>query len=78
MGHGGETLTKLIPARRACCPHRLGRWLLASAKSTATFPDGNFRPPGRRGGRLVVAAGGCVFVPGHPGVHRDEEGRAWT
>ncbi len=77
MRRSSETLTKLIPQRLPSCPHQLGQWVLKSAKSTATFPDGQARPVQLRGGTPTIVRSGCVFTPGHDGAHRDQEGRSW-
>ena len=78
MRRSGEALSKLIPQQQPVCPHQLGQWVLKSAKSTATFPDGAARPVQHRGGTPVIVRSGCVFTPGHAGEHRDQEGRAWS
>jgi len=60
------------------CPHVLGAYVTRTAKSTATYRDGNARPVGHRGGRLVRSGSPCVFTPGHAGEHRTQDGRSWT
>jgi hypothetical protein len=60
------------------CPHMLGRPLLRTAKSTQSYPDGNARPTGQRGGRIVVEQQPCVWTPRHEGVHKTADGRTWS
>lgn len=74
---GVKPLDKLIPTRETC-PHVLGRWLLRTAKSSATRADGSTRPAELRGGRLVRTGQPCVYGPGHSGAHRTEDGWSWT
>lgn len=71
---GGRALSKLIPA---ACPHLLGKWVLRTGKSTATYPDGAERPAWLRGGRNVVMVAGCVNALGHDEQHRTADGRLW-
>jgi hypothetical protein len=69
---------KKAAAAAAECPHQLGRHLLRAAKSTRNYPDGNSRPAGLRGGRLVVEQQPCVWTPRHEGVHKTADGRTWS
>lgn len=68
---------KLGPAKQPGCPHRLGRHLLRTRRSTQTYPDGRQRPAGHRGGRLVVDQTPCVWAAGHSGEHATADGRTW-
>jgi hypothetical protein len=78
MGQRTDTLTKLIPQKRDSCPHMLGQHVLATAKSTALYPDGNTRPAQLRGGRMVTVQHACVYAAGHTGAHVDASGKAWS
>jgi hypothetical protein len=73
-----KVLAKLLPASFVGCGHGLATWVTRAAKSTAVYDDGNPRPDGHRGGRLVRSVAPCVFTPDHPGGHRTEDGRSWT
>jgi hypothetical protein len=74
---GRNPLAKLLPAVSSC-PHVLGRWLLRTSKSSATYPDGVERPIELRGGRLVRVGDACVYAPDHVGAHRTGGGRDWA
>lgn len=66
-----------LPSVPAGCPHRLGKWVLRTSKSTQAYRDGQLRLPEHRGGRLVVAATGCTGELGHDGQHRTDTGVTW-
>ena len=78
MRRTSNTLAKLIPQATPGCPHVLGTWVTRTSKSTANYDDGNERPAGHRGGRLVRSGAPCQFTPGHRGQHRTADGRAWS
>lgn len=73
-----DVLTKLVPPAPPVCPAVLGRWVLRTAKSTATFPDGGIRPQRLRGGRLVTTLARCTGAAGHAGPHHTAEGATWS
>lgn len=76
-GNPAPILSKLLPARPPGCPHLLGKWVLRTSKSTATYPDGSTRPPAVRGGRMTVMRASCTGDVGHPGAHKTADGRTW-
>lgn len=71
-------LLKLNQPTRVACPHRLGRHLIRTCRSTQAYPDGELRLPEIRGGRLVVEQAPCVWAPGHAGAHKTPDGRTWS
>jgi hypothetical protein len=72
-----DFLPYLLP-QPAGCPHRRGKWVTRTTKSTATRADGSTRPAGQRGGRLVTALTGCTQPAEHHGAHTARDGSTWT
>lgn len=60
------------------CPHARRQWLIGTAKSTATYPDGAKRDDALRGGKLKPADWRCVAELGHDGPHRDVYNTVWA